>query len=111
MATDVRKEVEAKVIEIMTEIGHEPRDWKDDTRFQNFLSFYNRNNLDTDRLQIIEREGGEAEGEYACTVFTVDGVYYKAEYRYFSHYGYDFDYLEVYEVTPKEQTITVYTPI
>jgi len=111
MATNVLEQVKAKVLEIMTGIGHEPRDWKNDTRFENFLTFYRLDHLDTDRIQVIEREGGEAEGEYACTVFTVDGVFYKAEYRYFSHVGYDFDYMEVYEVTPKETTITVYTPV
>lgn len=109
MATNVLEQVKAKVLGIMTSVGHDPRDWNDDTRFENFLRAYPR--FDTDRVKVIERQGGEAEGEYACTVFTVDGVFYKAEYSYYSHVGYDFDYMEVYEVTPKETTITVYTPV
>jgi hypothetical protein len=108
MSKDVLKEVKAKVLEIMTSVGHDPRDWNNDSRFESFL-IYGR--VETDRLEVIERQGGEAEGEYACTVFTVDGVFYKAEYRYFSHVGYDFNYMGVYEVTPKETTITVYTPV
>jgi hypothetical protein len=108
MATNVLEQVKAKVLEIMTSVGHEPRNWNNDSRFESFL-IYGR--VDTDRLKVIERQGGEAEGEYACTVFEMDDVCYKAEYRYFSHVGYDFDYMEVYEVTPKETTITVYTPV
>jgi hypothetical protein len=108
MATNVLEQIKAKVLEIMTSVGHEPRNWNNDSRFESFLTY---GRVDTDRLKVIERQGGEAEGEYACTVFTVDGVFYKAEYSYYSHVGYDFDYMEVYEVTPKETTIMVYTPV
>lgn len=109
MATDVSVEVEAKVTEILFTEGYEPSKWGSGNVFHDFLEGDIR--VDSNRLKFHFLTGGEAEGEYADSVFTIDGVYYKAVFRYFSHHGFDFSYLEVYEVTPKEKTITVYDPI
>lgn len=65
-----------------------------------------------DRLVYIDGDGGgEGEGEYVWAVFKFDGVFYKAEWNYYSHHGYDFEGLEFTEVAPKEKTITVYDPV
>ena len=57
----------------------------------------------------VEQEGGgEGGGEYCYTVFKVGDKFYKVEYNYYSHQGFDTDCAALYEVTPREQTITVY---
>lgn len=60
-------------------------------------------------VEHIEQEGGgEGGGEYCYTVLKLGNNFYKVEYNYYSHQGYDTDCAALYEVTPKQQTITVY---
>ena len=60
-------------------------------------------------VEFIEQKGGHEGGsEYCYSVFKIDGTYYKVEYSYYSHNGFETDYAEVSIVYPKEKTITVY---
>ena len=60
-------------------------------------------------FEFIEQEGGgEGGAEYCYTVFKWKGTFYKVTYNYYSHHGFDFDCSEIYRVTPKEKTVTVY---
>ena len=54
--------------------------------------------------------GGEGGSEYCYGVFKLNGVIYKAEYSYYSHYGCDYDDIvsTLRVVNPVEKTITVY---
>lgn len=67
---------------------------------------YYRDNIPD--FQVIEKEGGEGEGDYAYHVILWKGLYYKFVYSYHSYDGFCFDYADVYRVTPKEKTIIVY---
>lgn len=58
---------------------------------------------------VVEQEGGGEGGSEHCeSVIKLGDKFYKVVYSYYSHHGYDFDYAEVFEVKPKEKTITVY---
>lgn len=54
--------------------------------------------------------GGEGGSEYCYGVFKLKDKIYKAEYSYYSYHGHDYDYIlsTLREVTPIQQTITVY---
>lgn len=59
----------------------------------------------------IEQEGGgEGGAEYCYGVFQLGEKFYKAEYSYYSHQGYEYDYIvnTLTEVRPQEKLITVY---
>lgn len=64
-------------------------------------------------LQVIDTTGGEGQGDHAHIVFklTEDDFtvrYYKVDGYYSSYDGVDWDGSDLYEVTPRERTITVY---
>lgn len=60
-------------------------------------------------VEHIEQEGGgEGGSEYCYAVIKVGEKFYKIEYSYYSHDGYDTRDAELLEVFPKQQTITVY---
>ena len=60
-------------------------------------------------FEFVEQEGGgEGGAEYCYTVFKWKGDFYKIIYSYSSYGGYDYDYSQIYRVTPKEKTVTVY---
>lgn len=60
-------------------------------------------------LKWIEQDGGGEGGAESCyTVFKWKDNFYKITYNYYSFHGYDFDYSEIYRVTPVEKTVTVY---
>ena len=54
--------------------------------------------------------GGEGGTEYVYGVFRLQGKIYKADWRYDSHHGYDYNDIArtVKEVKPVQKTITVY---
>lgn len=59
----------------------------------------------------LEQEGGgEGGSEYCYGVFKLNGKIYRAEWSYYSHYGYETDGIEdtLREVKPVKKTITVY---
>lgn len=65
--------------------------------------------FENQRIKLIEQEGGgEGGGEYVYAIIYLDGAYYKAEWNYYSHYGYDFDDLEITRVVAKEKMVIVY---
>lgn len=67
-------------------------------------------------FSVIENVGGEGQGDSAHAVIfwqdktkgETEGTYYKFEYSYYSHEGYNFDYMHTYKVSPRSKTITVY---
>ena len=60
-------------------------------------------------LEFVDEDGGGEGGAEDCyTVFKWKGDFYKITYNYYSYHGYEFDCSEIYRVTPKEKTITVY---
>lgn len=58
-------------------------------------------------------ESGEGGGEDCYGVFKLRDKFYRAEYKYYSYYGHDYDYIldTLCEVKPVEKTITVYETI
>ncbi len=66
--------------------------------------------LSNNNYEFIHQDGGGEGGtEYCETVFKLNETYYKMEYSYYSHHGYDFDNVSISEVTPSQKTITVYS--
>lgn len=68
--------------------------------------------MDDDGVQhpitFIEQEGGGEGGAENChTVLKIGDDFYKFEYRYYSHHGYDY-FSEARKVTPSQKVITVY---
>lgn len=57
---------------------------------------------------IGQEGGGEGGSEYCYAVIKVGDKFYKIEYSYYSHQGYDTDDAELVEVFPKQKTVTVY---
>lgn len=63
----------------------------------------------TGLVEFIEQDGGGEGGSEDCySVIKVDDIYYKITYSYFSHHGFETEYAEVFVVSPKQKTITVY---
>ena len=60
---------------------------------------------------IYSKGGGEGGAEDCEGVFSLKGVYYKTNYSYYSHQGYDYDDIlnTLKVVTPEEEIRTVYT--
>lgn len=59
-------------------------------------------------VEVLDRDGGgEGEGEYFHVVFKYKDTIYKWVGEYYSYSGLDLDY-DLYEVTPRQKTITVY---
>lgn len=60
--------------------------------------------------QLAQEGGGEGGAEYCFGVFKLGDKVYKAEYRYYSYNGHEFDGISntLKEVKPKTKTITVY---
>lgn len=70
---------------------------------------------DGSKLEDVDSEGGEGEGEYAFTVLKYtpansvgDEKYFKLEYNYYSHYGCDFDNITVREVSRVKKMVEVW---
>lgn len=67
-------------------------------------------------VEVVEHEGGEGEGDHAHIVFRVaneagDVVrHFKVDGYYSSYGGFDWDG-DLYEATPEEKVITVYTRV
>ena len=58
--------------------------------------------------KFIEQEGGgEGGSEYCHTVLQIGDEFYKFDYRYYSHHGFD-DFEKATKVEPKQKVITVY---
>lgn len=88
----------------------------EDERADDLLQAFLSNDIDppesADRIEYIEQHGGgEGQGEYVWAVFKFDGIFYKAEWNYYSQYGYNWDGLEIKEVVPREKIITVYDDV
>lgn len=57
----------------------------------------------------IEQEGGESDGEYAYTVWTYKGEFFRLDYNYYSHSGYEnIDLDEIKQVKKVERTVAFY---
>lgn len=60
-------------------------------------------------IELLEQDGGGEGGSENCySVLLVNGVYYRVNYRYYSHIGFETDDATVTIVTPREKTIIVY---
>ena len=61
-------------------------------------------------FELIEQEGGGEGGAEEChSVFKWKDKYYRTEYSYYSYHGYENVSMDnIWEVTPKQKTITVY---
>ena len=59
-------------------------------------------------VQVSQEGGGEGGAEDCVSVLLIAGQHYAVHYSYYSHYGFDFDYVDVRMVSPKQKTITVY---
>lgn len=61
----------------------------------------------------IEQDGGGEGGTEWCHTIVEEKSgdttkFYKVTYNYYSHNGFEFDYADMSEVTPKTKTVTVY---
>jgi hypothetical protein len=61
-------------------------------------------------VHLDQEGGGEGGSEYCYGVFKLGEKFYRAEYSYYSHHGYEYDGIvdTLREVKPVEKTITVY---
>ena len=102
-------ELQKLVVGIWLEDGPDLDDDQTDYKFKSFLKGYSHSLPEVDRVKFIEREGGGEGGAEDCeSIIQVDGTFYKITYSYRSHYGFDWDYPEVYVVKPVERTVTFY---
>lgn len=93
------------VDEILVEEGF-PHEWEEKWNEYDIL---HGDFPENSRVEFIKREGGGEGGTEDCySVIKVDGVFYKVTYSYYSHYGFETDYAEVFVVSPKKKIITVY---
>lgn len=68
---------------------------------------------DFGHIEVVETTGGEGQGDHAHIVFKLTDVdgnesFYKVDGYYSSYDGVDWDGSDLYSVTPREKTITVY---
>ena len=64
---------------------------------------------DGELIEFVEQDGGGEGGtEYCQTILTWKNQFYKVTYSYYSYDGFNFGCAEMFKVTPKEKTITVY---
>lgn len=106
MSDVVLNQVALKLFQLQnktTEVVHKQtaRHW-----LETFIT-YGKDDL-ANGIEFVYQEGGEGEGEHAEAVFKINDDTYKATWSYFSHYGADYDYLEVDEVKPVKKMVTVY---
>lgn len=60
-------------------------------------------------VDFVEQEGGgEGGSEYCYSILKIGEKFYKIEYSYYSHAGYETEDAELVEVSAKQQTVTVY---
>ena len=78
--------------------------WKKTDRWQDICQAY----LACNGLETLENNGGESEGEYAETVIRFKDKIYSFHYNYYSHDGFNYDYIAVSEVQPVQRLVTFY---
>lgn len=59
-------------------------------------------------VEVVERWGGEGEGDSAGIVLKIGDFYFQADWSYVSWDGYYYDGTEFYQVVPKEVMVTKY---
>lgn len=60
-------------------------------------------------IRVVEREGGESEGEYASTVWEYKGEFFRLNYNYYSYNGFEnIDLDEIRHVKKVERTVAFY---
>jgi hypothetical protein len=62
-------------------------------------------------VEFIESHGGgEGGGEYCYGIIKIDGLYFKAEWSYYSYSGCEYDYIKdtVKQVFPVQKMVTLY---
>lgn len=79
------------------------------SKFEN--EFTEKYNIDYEHIEKVG--GGEGDGESVYGVFRLGNEYFRADWQYYSHYGYSDDYDDnshnlIYKVVPKERVVTVY---
>ena len=59
-------------------------------------------------VEFIESDGGG--GDYYCGIIKIDGLYFKAEWSYYSYSGSEYDYIKdtVKQVFPVQKMVTLY---
>lgn len=58
---------------------------------------------------VIEQVGGgEGGGESCYSIIKAGDKFFKVTYSYYSHYGFETDDADIFEVTPQEKLVTVY---
>jgi hypothetical protein len=84
--------------------------FEDDFNLDEFLlGNFNEDAAHAAKLIFHEQEGGFEGGAESChTVFSIGDVFYKINYSYYSHHGFDTEYAGAFIVTPVEQTVVVY---
>jgi hypothetical protein len=65
----------------------------------------------SERPKVVDRYGGEGQGDTLYVVFELEGRYFKFDGYYSSYDGYSWDDGHLYEVEPFEKTVTDYRPI
>lgn len=60
-------------------------------------------------IVLVEQDGGGEGGSENCySILKIDGVFYKVNYSYYSHHGFDTEFACVSIVEPKKKLVTVY---
>ena len=61
-----------------------------------------------ENIELVKQYGGEGMGEEYYYVFKVGDQFFRRDGFYTSYYGVNWDYAEIYEVTPTEVVVTEY---
>ena len=76
--------------------------------YENFV-LCGSNILNPDRLKFITQESPDDEYTGQCyTIIELDGILYRLNYTYRSHYGYEMDYIHINSDVKKKQMVVDY---
>ena len=106
--TKIYTEYEELEQELMSCLGISKDDKNAKNRVEYFLTsgaFYETN----ERLKFIKQDEPDDEWSGKCyTIIELDGIVYKLDYTYTSHWGYNMDYIGVTPNVKKKQMVVDY---
>lgn len=79
-----------------------------DFNIEDFISEEMYSNYHGQETEVVERWGGEGEGDSAGIVLKIGDFYFQADWTYVSWDGFYYDSAEFYQVVPKEVMVTKY---
>lgn len=78
-------------------------------RYNSETKSYETAEFSIGKIEIVDQEGGEGQGDHAHIIVKVDGEqYFELDGYYSSYDGFSWDSREWYEVEPATKTVTYY---